>query len=166
MRLFHTLFATWFGLGLFPKAPGTMGSIGTLPFLWAILILIPDFPSLSLGAATINAFLPLAMALFFVAWPSVTFIIQRDHVEDPQKVVVDEVVGQTLTFGFVAPDVLQSNPWLLLVGLALFRLFDITKPLGIHRLESLPGAWGVLADDTLGGIYAGILLAIGTTFLL
>jgi len=42
----------------------------------------------------------------------------------------------------------------------LFRFFDILKPLGIHKMEKLPGAWGVMADDLLGGIYAGILLCV------
>ncbi|MBR2681121.1 MAG: phosphatidylglycerophosphatase A, partial [Exiguobacterium sp.] len=46
----------------------------------------------------------------------------------------------------------------LLVGFGLFRFFDILKPLGIHRFEAFPGAWGVMADDLLGGIYAGLLM--------
>ena len=47
---------------------------------------------------------------------------------------------------------------LLLIGFGLFRFFDILKPLGIHRFEKFPGAWGVMADDLLGGIYAGLLM--------
>ena len=39
-------------------------------------------------------------------------------------------------------------PWaIFLGGFALFRLFDIAKPFGIARLQSLPGGWGVVADD-------------------
>ncbi|RZK12716.1 MAG: phosphatidylglycerophosphatase A, partial [Hymenobacter sp.] len=49
----------------------------------------------------------------------------------------------------------------LLVGLVLFRLFDIAKPLYIRRMEQLPGGVGVMMDDVLAGIYANLLLQIG-----
>ena len=49
---------------------------------------------------------------------------------------------------------------LILIGFGLFRFFDILKPLGIHRFEKFPGAWGVMADDLLGGIYAGLLMHV------
>jgi phosphatidylglycerophosphatase A len=42
----------------------------------------------------------------------------------------------------------------LLAGFALFRLFDITKPLGIARLQNLPGGWGVVIDDTAAALAA------------
>ncbi len=44
----------------------------------------------------------------------------------------------------------------------LFRAFDIVKPLGIARLQGLPGGWGIVADDLLGGLYAAGLLAIAS----
>jgi len=49
----------------------------------------------------------------------------------------------------------------LLVGLVLFRFFDIVKPLYIRRMEQLPGGVGVMMDDVLAGIYANLLLQIG-----
>ena len=98
-------------------------------------------------------------------------------VKDPQRVVIDEVSGQHLTlligcgvplwwkaaaihdvspsFGFIS----LSSPlnWkYLLVGFILFRLFDIWKPFPARQAESLPGGWGIMADDWVAGIYAAI----------
>jgi len=157
---FHKLFASWFGLGYSPKAPGTMGSLGTLPFIAFIAYKLPDLPVWQIGSCTINIFLPLSILIFFVAIPSAQWMVNHYKIEDPQMVVIDEVAGQTLTFAFIAPAQLLHSWWLLPVGFALFRAFDITKPLGIKRLEHLPGAWGVMADDMLGGLYASIVLVI------
>ncbi len=52
------------------------------------------------------------------------------------------------------------------ISLALFRFFDIVKPLGVRRMEALPSGWGVMADDILAGIYGGILMLIINTWLL
>jgi phosphatidylglycerophosphatase A len=53
---------------------------------------------------------------------------------------------------------------LLLAGFVLFRVFDIAKPLGIRRLERLPGGWGVMADDLLAGLYAQACLQLIVLF--
>jgi phosphatidylglycerophosphatase A len=162
MSKFHKCFATWFGLGFSPKAPGTMGSLGTLPMIALILWFVPLWPSIHVGIFTVNAFALLAIGLFFAAIPSVEWMIRQFACEDPQMVVIDEVAGLTLTFAFIDTSLLRAHPWILLLGFALFRFFDILKPLGIRRIESLPGAWGVMADDMLGGIYAGMLLTVAT----
>jgi phosphatidylglycerophosphatase A len=74
--------------------------------------------------------------------------------EDPRNVVVDELAGQLVTFLFVLP-----SSWVLaLAGFMLFRIFDISKPFPIRRLEHLPGGWGIMSDDILAGLYAAIVL--------
>jgi phosphatidylglycerophosphatase A len=98
-------------------------------------------------------------------------------IKDPQRVVIDEVSGQHLSlligcgvplwwkaaairdvsasFGFIS----LSSPlnWkYLLVGFILFRLFDIWKPAPARQAEALPGGWGIMTDDWIAGIYAGI----------
>lgn len=97
--------------------------------------------------------------------------------KDPGRVVIDEVSGQflamllgcgvpvwwkvpelryaTLDPGFI---IMRSalNWKYLLVGFILFRLFDIWKPAPARQAESLPGGWGIMADDWIAGIYAGI----------
>jgi phosphatidylglycerophosphatase A len=105
--------------------------------------------------------------------------------KDPQRVVIDEVSGQHLTlllgcampiwwkvaqpvtdtgFGFIT---LHSalNWKYLLVGFILFRVFDIWKPFPARQAESLPGGWGIMADDWVAGIYAAMGLWIARAFL-
>ncbi|SFA53410.1 Phosphatidylglycerophosphatase A [Pedobacter suwonensis] len=75
--------------------------------------------------------------------------------KDHNRVVIDEVAGMCITL------LLIPLKWqYTLIGLILFRFFDILKPFGIRRLEELPGGWGVMADDVLAGIYANIILQL------
>jgi phosphatidylglycerophosphatase A len=97
--------------------------------------------------------------------------------KDPQFVVIDEVSGQHLTlllggllplvgwFGASSHTAWSAILWprhpnwiILLAGLILFRVFDIWKPFPVRQAESLPGGWGIMADDWMAGIYAGIIL--------
>lgn len=101
--------------------------------------------------------------------------------KDPGRVVIDEVSGQhlTLVLGCALPvksmglNAALANPQMglitwhtalnwkyLLVGLILFRVFDIWKPFPARQAEALPGGWGIMADDWVAGVYAGIGLWI------
>ncbi|NLB63552.1 MAG: phosphatidylglycerophosphatase A [Fibrobacter sp.] len=157
MRLFHYAIATWWGSGLCPKAPGTAGSLATLPFVVLVLLFAP-IEWLNQSFLGINLFFPLSIIIAILSYPGVKYVIVQEKDDDPAKVVIDEVVGQCMAFAFVSLNLLKNHPWLLLVGFAFFRFFDILKPLGIKRLEKIPGAVGVISDDLLGGIYAGLLL--------
>lgn len=77
--------------------------------------------------------------------------------KDPQFVVIDEVSGQLITY-FMPFTVLNWK--YLLLGFILFRVFDIWKPFPARQAESLPGGWGIMADDWMAGIYAGLGLWI------
>ena len=82
---------------------------------------------------------------------------------DPHEAVVDEVMGQIITFLFI-PFTL-SLP-LIISGFILFRIFDIWKPYPIDLLQDLPGGLGICADDIVAGVYAGIcLMVINATML-
>jgi phosphatidylglycerophosphatase A len=79
---------------------------------------------------------------------------------DPREVVADEFAGQALTFIAIGA-VPTGRIWVVgLLGFVLFRLFDIVKPWPIRKLEKLPAGWGILADDLMAGVYAGVLLLI------
>ena len=106
-------------------------------------------------------FMIAALLVFFAAIPFVKKAMKDTGTEDPGWIVIDEVCGIFMTFAFIRPEWILNAPWILIIGFALFRFFDILKPLGIHKTEKLPGAWGVMADDLLGGIYAGLVLVIG-----
>jgi phosphatidylglycerophosphatase A len=75
--------------------------------------------------------------------------------DDPQIAVIDEVSGQHLTYLL---SLTLLNWKYLLLGFILFRVFDIWKPFPVRQAESLPGGWGIMADDWLAGIYAALIL--------
>lgn len=72
---------------------------------------------------------------------------------DSNRIVIDEVAGMMITLAF-----LPHQPAVIVTGCVLFRFFDIVKPLGIRRAETLPRGLGVMADDVLAGVYAQLLL--------
>jgi phosphatidylglycerophosphatase A len=84
---------------------------------------------------------------------------------DPREVVVDELAGQAITF-LVMPLLVIGTAsagqiWgSAALGFVLFRIFDITKPWPIRRLEKFPAGWGILADDLMASVYAWIVLQI------
>lgn len=136
--------ATGFGVGRVPKAPGTAGSVLGL-LLWA--------PAGFLSLAHYGLCLVAALGVGIVVTGRAAEALER---ADPPMVVWDEVVGMGLTL-MGAP----RTVWSLLLGFALFRLFDIAKPPPIRRLERLPGGYGIMLDDVLAGLYAGACLEGG-----
>jgi phosphatidylglycerophosphatase A len=88
---------------------------------------------------------------------------------DPEAVVSDEIAGQSLVFLMVNWEnpIVSSEPisvlLVALVGFAAFRFFDITKPPPAHQLQELKHGWGILVDDLVAGIYAGII-ALGCMY--
>ncbi|WP_302063055.1 phosphatidylglycerophosphatase A, partial [uncultured Duncaniella sp.] len=91
------------------------------------------------------------------AWTS--SVMERYWGPDPRAVVIDEYVGCWIPL-LVAP--CGEYTWLFaLLGFGLFRLIDITKPLGCRKIEELcPGGCGVMMDDVLAGTYALIIVYI------
>jgi phosphatidylglycerophosphatase A len=80
--------------------------------------------------------------------------LERFWGQDPSRVVMDETVGVWIPLIVVGP----GQWWWALAALVLFRFFDIVKPLGVRRMEALPGGWGVMADDVLAGVYSLLIL--------
>lgn len=147
---FTALITTFFGSGTLPKMPGTYGSLAAAALVYPLAKI-----------SFVGCFALLAICVFFIGIPFVKKAMKDSNTEDPGWIVIDEVSGQWMAFAFISPEVILQYPWLILIGFALFRFFDILKPLGIRKLEALPGAIGVMADDLLGGIYAGLLIALG-----
>lgn len=137
-----------FGSGFSPVAPGTAGAL-LATALWFV------------GAWCLSPlwllWLTVACILLFTAagvWA--TDRLEPFWGEDPSRVVVDEMVGVWIAL-LAAP----AGHWIYGgVAFALFRLLDIFKPLGIRRMESLPGGIGVMMDDILAGTYSFILIIL------
>lgn len=163
---FTTLVVTFFGSGMSPKAPGTMGSLAAAivayPMASITLELFHLKDSIFFGFFfQINfTFLTAALIVFFAAIPFVKKAMKDTGTEDPGWIVIDEVCGIFMSLAFTPTETILLHPWFLAVAFGLFRFFDILKPLGINKMEKLPGAWGVMADDLLGGLYAGITPAL------
>lgn len=144
--------ATWFGAGLLPKAPGTWGSLAALPFAWIV------HAELGQGWLLVGAVL-----LFIVGtWAAERY---RRHAEtqDPQAVVVDEVVGQWLVLAALPGPELLSYA----IGFALFRLFDVWKPWPVSWADrNVKGGLGIMLDDALAAAYGAAALFLAHRFLL
>lgn len=132
--------------GLSPKAPGTVGS--AVAALLAPLLFMP-----------LPMWLRITFLVLIFCWGSMV-ITQAEKAlgsHDPGEIVLDELVGQWITF---LPFVTLSF-WWMVVGFILFRCFDIWKPYPVKDSEKwLHGGWGVMIDDVFAGFYAMASLGI------
>jgi phosphatidylglycerophosphatase A len=158
------------GSGLFsgyiPFASGTFGSL-----VGFLIYLIPGFADIHI--------LFIAVILSFSAGVYVSNTMSKRYGEDPPEVVIDEISGLWFTylvgyFVFAVFITLKTyDPTtdftkkliFAIVGFFVFRLFDIIKLQPAKYLDSKKGGWGIMLDDTISAIYAGVLSAILTHFL-
>jgi phosphatidylglycerophosphatase A len=143
--------ATGLGSGFSPVAPGTCGS-----FLGILLILLLSRLEVS-GGSRMLLFLVLVAGISAAGIWAASRAERIFRRKDPPQVVIDEIVGQLLTFGLIFK---HPRFVLLLTGFLFFRLFDIVKPFPIRRLERVPMGVGIILDDLAAGFYASIILLI------
>jgi phosphatidylglycerophosphatase A len=204
--------ATAFGVGHWPKAPGTYGSlVGVITIVLSAIFFLR--PTSLAGLSPLHVlsdarfmdqhflvpgsdihdtvlWLPIVCALTLLVilggigvW-SAGKTAEYAGIKDPSFVVIDEVAGQHLTLMlpliplalpnwhshmdlsmFAIFFALSLVNWkYLLFGFIFFRLFDIWKPFPLRWLETLPGGWGIMADDWMAGVYAAILLRFALHF--
>ena len=144
------MLSTLFYSGFFPKAPGTFGSFVSL-FIIATIIYYFGFIGLSL----------LIIISFILAMFSVTETLKYTK-HDPSFIVIDELIGQAVTFMFVSNFLKNNNSLIIyLFGFVFFRLFDVLKPFPVSYADKkIRNAFGVILDDILAGIYASICLLL------
>ena len=137
------LFLTFFGAGLSPVAPGTVGSLVALPF--GLLVLF------YLGA---NSLVSLVFVLSIIAIFEINRYEKNGGPHDDKSIVIDEVVGVWLSLAITFAGVITmfSNDYALYSAITLsflsFRLFDIWKPSTIGYIDrKIPGGLGVVGDD-------------------
>ncbi len=134
--------ATWFGCRYVPKAPGTAGALGALPLRWALSLCPTSVQIIGTGAVAALGF-----------WAS-NEVAKALGDEDPQCVVIDEVAGTLIAIGLVAGRSLAARS----LAFGLFRFFDIVKPGIINKVQhARPFGVGIMADDLLAGVAAGLL---------
>jgi len=147
-----TLLATGFYSGFSPKLPGTSGSIAVIP----LLLLLDRLPPLSRLIFWIIVFI-------LGIWSTIEFTKVHKKIDD-SRIVIDEFLGMAVTMS-----VFPLTAKTLGVGFLLFRIFDIFKPPPIRYLDQWSKkiaknqigsvyAFGVIADDLLAGLFAGLAL--------
>ncbi|HVU17035.1 MAG TPA: phosphatidylglycerophosphatase A [Candidatus Didemnitutus sp.] len=141
--------ATLGPLGRNLPAPGTWGSAAGLLYVMAFFYRA--------------SWIPTVLISIVVCYLAVGFTgeaARRMGREDPGEVNLDEFVVMPFVFlGWHAGYTATWPIWLVLAaGFALFRLFDILKPLGISRLQKLPGGWGIVVDDIAAAFAACVTL--------
>ncbi len=162
---FSHFFASFFGIGLLPIAPGTWGSLaGLLLFLSFIYFQLSFF------------LFVLLLACFVVFSIIVCEKASKDLEEkDHKAIVIDEVAGVGISFLFIPPleayNFLTSE-WLKESYLAacilfiLFRFFDILKPHPISFIDrKIKSGFGIVLDDLIAGVFAGLTLLGGNFFM-
>lgn len=145
MGFFHPvcLTSTFFGVGLLPGAPGTWASLAALPIGWYLMLYSGP---LAVAAA--------GLALFFIGIGPSGIYERRTSANDPGAVVIDEVAAQLLVLA-AAP---QSWNYFI-AGFILFRLADILKPWPVSWADRhIKGGFGIMLDDILAAVYAGVML--------
>jgi len=172
----YTLISTWFYIGRIPFAPGTLGSIATYPLYLCIakLNIIPQH----------KIFCLYFLAAFFTI---IGYIAVRKFqivykVKDHKSIVIDEVVGQLLILAISAKWIMSNSTIInlvntsiyplsntnisFLISLAVFRFFDIKKPLYIWYIDKkITNAFGVILDDIMAAVWGSAFLYILCRFL-
>ncbi len=136
--------AVGFGTGWSPIMPGTVGTLIGLPLAWGVMML----PNLWCQIGT-------CLILSLVAIPICGVAEKMIGGKDPGCIVADEYLTLPITVIGLA------NPWALLSGFVLHRIFDITKPPPIKQLQNIHGGFGIVVDDFLAA-----LIALGLNHLL
>src|SRR5439155_5807200 len=123
--------ATAAGVGFIPKAPGTAGSlVGVL--LYVVI-----------HGLQLSAYYPHAIIFVLITGTWASSRVEYLYGHDSQRIVIDEVAGQMITFLWAAGRFHLSVLYIG-AGFGLFRLFDIVKPFPVHRLEGFRGGFGVV----------------------
>ena len=141
-----------FGLGFFPKGSGTLGSFVALPFVFAVI-----------SAGGVKYLLISSIVIGVIAFYFTHVVVSDCAVEDedPSFIIIDEVLGQFVTF--ILPAVVfpiySTGLMFFILGFILFRLFDIIKPWHVGLIDkNVKGSAGINCDDIVAGVYASIIL--------
>jgi len=144
--LLTVCFLSWFFTGKIPKAPGTMGSLATIPLIYL------------LHYFQVNTYylITLILGLYLLSVVVTDKVQKKYHLHDPQWIVIDEVIGMLITWSFVQR---IDFPTLFLV-FGSFRFFDIVKLWPASYFDRHEHGMGTITDDVVSGLFAGIFTLI------
>jgi len=147
MKRVAWVLATWFGCGLSPVWPGTVGTLAALPVYFAV------------RGHGVGGVLAAALLLTVFGIWAAGIVADGSRMHDPQIVVVDEVAGVLVALAAAGPSLAS-----VAAAVVFFRLFDVTKPFPARAAERLPRGWGIVVDDVVAGVWAA-LAVLGLRFL-
>lgn len=136
------LFLSWFYSGKFPKMPGTIGSLATLPLIYL----------LQKYQINISSLIFLITALFVAAVMATEYLQKKLHLHDPQWIVIDEVIGMLITWAFI----MKTDAASLFLVFFMFRFFDIIKIWPASYFDRMKHGMGTITDDVISALYAGM----------
>jgi len=145
MQRINRLVSTVFGIGYLPLAPGT--------FAAAFAVGVWYFMAEYFGQLVFWQILLVAASSIIGVYSSGKVSLESG--KDPSFVVIDELAGMWISLLLIPPSIPNY-----LIAFILFRFFDISKPLGIKKMEKIKNGWGIMLDDILAGIYSNIALRI------
>ena len=158
MKKFNLFFLTFFLIGKIKYAPGTFASLAAC-ILFLLLINITDFTVIYL----------ITLAIFCYSFIAINNSFDNFDADDPQEIVIDEVVGQMLTLlAIPIYETLYPLPimYYCVSAFILFRLFDIWKPYPVSYVDNnVKGSLGIMLDDIFASIYSIIVLSLIFFFL-
>lgn len=138
------ILASNFGLGYAPVAPGTFGTLAGLPAFYLMARLSPVGYTL------------VWLLLLLLAFWSADIAGKHYGVVDDGRIVIDELLGYLATVAW-----LPFSWTAALLGFALFRLFDITKPPPASWFDrEMKNGVGVVLDDVAAGVYGALVLRL------
>ena len=143
MKSWILVLATGFGLGQSRIMPGTCGTLLGVPLAWMLM----QLPWIWLQILILMLGVLVAVYLSGRAEKLIGG-------KDPQSIVVDEYLTYPITILGI------SNPWALLTGFILHRIFDIIKPPPIRQVQHIQGGWGIVLDDLIAAIIALLINAV------
>lgn len=145
LKTFIGVSATWFGCGRSPWAPGTVGTLGAIPLVWAFTRWLDPF-----------GYMGMTLVLVVVAVLVAHIYEVMTNAHDAPEFVMDEVVGFLVTMTWIPFGLIN-----VAVGFAIFRALDILKPFPISWVDRrMPGGVGAVADDLLAGVIANVAMQL------
>ena len=155
IKTFNTLFVTMFGLGKFPKIPGTFGSLAT------VILLYFFFHTLNLPS---NIILIGLIVIFIYSFSAISAYIKDNENKDPKEIIIDEFIGQSIPiYLYEISHGTEKSPdeavIFYSVCFVLFRFFDIAKPFPVSFFDkNFKNSFGVIMDDVCAGFYVVLSL--------
>ena len=157
LKKINFLFVSLFGIGKISKIPGSIASLVTTVFLFFL------FHVVNISA---NIILASIIVIFFISLYSVNIFIKALDNKDPNEVVIDEFIGQSIPICLyeIAHEGTKEISQVLtfyFIMFILFRIFDIVKPYPVSYYDkNFKNSFGVMMDDVCAGLYVVAVLVL------